>query len=160
MKKALSLIISIVICVVGFYLFFSGLSGIIGGEKAEHKEILEMTVEDRAKFLRENCKTFTYEEVARNPKEHTNELVVFKGEVFQAQDSMLLVNVTHNGDEYYSYYTDTVYAKYNLANELKILDGDIITMYGEFLGEKDYISVLGQKMTVPNIIVYYAELNK
>lgn len=160
MKKVLSLIVSIAVGIVGFYLFFSGLSGIVGGSKAEHEEILKMSVSERAEHLKENCKEFAYEELARNPEKHKSELVVFKGKVTQVTNSALLVNVTYNSDEFYSYYTDTVYAQYKLKDELKILENDIITMYGEFLGEKEYTSVLGQKITVPNVIVYYAELNK
>ena len=157
MKRLFSSVLCVLCFIIGIYLLVDGIS--IGG-KAKHKRILDMSVEDRANYLIDNCKTLTYEEIARNPDNFKNDLVVFTGEVIQVQDSILLVNVTYNGDEYYSYYTDTVYVKYKFADNLKILDGDIITLYGEILGEKDYISVLGQKMTVPQIVVYYAVLNE
>lgn len=123
----------------------------------------KLSDERMATYLKEDCTTYTYDEIARNPDKHKNEIVALTGEVIQVQELLgtttLLVNVTNEGNEYYSYYTDTVYVNYKYSDELKILDGDIITMCGKLQGEESYLSVLGQVITVPSIEVYYAVLN-
>lgn len=125
---------------------------------------VDMSTDDISKYLKENCKTYTYEEIARYPDKYKDKLVVFTGEVLQVQEFLgtttLLVNVTKEGDEYFSYYTDSVYVSYKFTDELKVLEEDIITLYGKMNGEKTYTSVLGALITVPYIEVYYAELNK
>jgi hypothetical protein len=124
----------------------------------------KLSDERMAKYLEEDCTTYTYDEIARNPDKHKNEIIALTGEVIQVQELLgtttLLVNVTNEGNEYYSYYTDTVYVNYKYSDELKILNGDIITMCGKLQGEESYLSVLGQIITVPSIEVYYAVLNE
>jgi hypothetical protein len=122
-----------------------------------------MTSIELSSYLKENCETYTFEEIARNPDTYKGKLAVFTGEVIQVQEvwgtTTVLVNITKAGNEYYSYYTDTVYVNYKYADDLKLLDGDTITMYGELQGEQKYLTVLGQYVSVPLITVYYAELN-
>ncbi len=162
MKRALTLIFASLLIVVGVWQFIDGMSGILGGDDRKQTEISEMSTEEKAEYLKEKCVSLTYEEAARNPDDHKNELVVFTGEVAQVENSskkpVLLVKVTRAGGEYYSSYTDSVYVKYEFADELKLLEGDIVSLYGEFLGEKDYTSVLGQNITVPYMVAYYAEI--
>lgn len=125
---------------------------------------VDMSTADISKYLKDNCKTYTYKEIARNPETYKDDLAVFTGEVIQVQELLgtttLLVNITKEGSEYYTYYTDSVYVDYKFTDELKILNGDIITMYGKLQGEKSYVSVLGQIITTPFVEVYYAELSE
>lgn len=130
-----------------------------GETKTDKKD---MSVNDMATYLKENCKTYDYKEIARYPDKHKGELTTFTGEVVQVQKSVgeaiLLVNITKEGDEYFSYYTDSIYVTYKFTDGLKVLEGDIIVMYGESTGEHTYFSVLGQLITVPSYTAYYAEL--
>jgi hypothetical protein len=125
-------------------------------------ETIDMSTNDMSKYLKSKCKTYAYEEIARNPDTYKDKLAVFTGEVIQVQEVLgtttLLVNITKEGDEYYTYYTDTVYVNYEFTDELKLLEGDIITMYGKLQGERSYLTVLGQYVSAPFIEVYYAEL--
>ena len=127
-------------------------------------DIVDISTEELSEYLKANCKAYTYEEIARTPDKYKGELAVFTGEVIQVQETwgttILRVNITKEGDEYFSYYTDTVYVDYEFTDELKILENDIITMYGELQGEQSYKTVLGQYVTIPSVEVYYAELNK
>ena len=130
-----------------------------GEEKTETRDMTDTEVEN---YLKENCNTFTYEEMARYPDEHKGELVVVTGNVIQVQElwgeTILLVNVTEVGNEYYSYYKDTVYINYEFSDGLKVLEDDIITLYGELNGEETYTTVLGSANTIPRLEIYYAEL--
>lgn len=124
---------------------------------------VDMSTEDIKTYLKANCSTYTYEQIARYPDEHKGKLVVFTGSVFQVQELLgtttLMVQYTKVDNEYFAYYEDNVYVDYKYKDGLKVLEGDIITLYGVLEGEKTYVSVLGQVINVPLIKVYYAELS-
>ena len=66
------------------------------------------------------------------------------------------VNVTEGS---YGIWDDTVMAYYSYdEGESRILEDDIITMYGTFGGLYTYESVLGASITVPLIYVEVVEL--
>ena len=67
------------------------------------------------------------------------------------------VNITK--DEY-GWYEDTVYIIYYPEDgEDKILEDDIVTVYGTAEGEYSYTSVLGAYITIPKILAEYVEIN-
>ena len=72
----------------------------------------------------------------------------------------LRVNITKKGS-YSTYYTDTVYVTYyTKPNEDKILDNDIITIYGTAQGDCSYTSIMGAKVILPKIDANFIEINK
>ena len=69
---------------------------------------------------------------------------------------VLRVDVTKNG----RYYDDTVYVTYYAdADDPRILEDDIITMYGTLEGEKTYETVMGASVTIPKFDAEYVEIN-
>lgn len=106
------------------------------------------------------CKTYTYDEIARNPDKYEKSLAKFTGEVIQVlkdgDEIQMRVNVAY--DEFY--YTDTVFVFYNVSNGTNVLEGDIITMYGELRGMQDYESIFGQEISIPRIYVKYIDIVK
>jgi hypothetical protein len=78
----------------------------------------------------------------------------------ESGDSITLrVNITKSK---YGYYSDTVYVTYTRKseNEDRILEDDIITIYGTLGGIETYISILGADVSLPKINAEYIELNK
>lgn len=132
-----------------------------GETKTEEKD---MSVEEIATYLKENCKTYDYKEIARYPDKHDGELTTFTGEVLQVyqedDETVLLVQITKVEEAYITYYTDSIYVTYKFTDGLKVLEEDIIAMYGESTGEYTYTSIFGQSITVPSFTAYYAELVK
>ena len=109
---------------------------------------------------RQQCQTYTYDEIARYPDNYEKKLAKFTGEVVQilrdGNDLQMRVDVTTS-----SYgYTDTVYVFYTTTNNDNILEGEIITMYGELRGMQEYETVLGTRVSIPRIYVKYIDLNK
>ena len=96
------------------------------------------------------------------PKAQKMDLIVQKGTELGISDFIpvitLRVDVTEGE---YGIWDDTIYVDYEYKdeNESKILEDDIITLYGEFIGEKSYTSVLGAKITLPHINAKYIVLN-
>lgn len=117
--------------------------------------------EIKSEFI-SKCQSYSYEEIARNPNAFTGKMAVFTGEVVQSQEEgnayTLRVNVT-KGE--YGIWSDTILVSYvkSSSEEGRILEGDIITMYGTLNGTYTYTAVLGQQITVPSFIATFVELS-
>lgn len=104
------------------------------------------------------CEEYEYKEIARNPNEYIGKAAKFTGKVVQVQESgksvVLRVNVTK--DKYNSW-DDTIYVEYfrKDSNESRILEDDIIKIYGNLSGLKTYTTVLGSQLSVPQITAKY-----
>jgi hypothetical protein len=64
---------------------------------------------------------------------------------------VLRVNVSRGK---YDSWNDTIYVEYraNSGSEPRILVGDIIGLWGEFVGIKSYTAVLGQTIQIPYVV--------
>lgn len=121
----------------------------------------EFTIEDYVNAYKEQCKEYTYKEIARNPDSVKGEYAKLTGEVIQVLESgtsvTLRVDITKDK---YGYYSDTVYVKYTRKSDTedRILEDDIITIYGKLGGIETYTSVLGAEVSLPKIFAEYIEL--
>lgn len=114
-----------------------------------------------------SCESFTYKEIARNPNNYKGKHAKFKGEVIQViesgDDITLRVNITAEENNYsengYTYF-DTIYVEYTRKdeNESRILEDDIINIYGTLNGIKDYSSILGSEVSCPYLIAEYIDI--
>ena len=123
-------------------------------EKAEQEKIKKQ----KEDFIN-SCSTYSYEELARNPQDYVGKNVKLTGKVIQVSENTfgsgvtLRINVTKGN---YGIYSDTVYCNYTYSeNESKILENDIVTLYGTSKGDISYTAVLGQKITLPHIDIKY-----
>ena len=111
------------------------------------------------------CEGIEFKQLARNPDNYEGQNFVFTGEVIQVMEGKgiadIRLNVTKVTSEYsdWVYYEDTIYATVHLEDGAdKILEEDIITIYGVCAGSYSYTSVLGSQVTLPKIDVKYYEL--
>lgn len=109
---------------------------------------------------KKQCRTASYEELARDEKGKEGEYFTFTGKVIQVDDKQYRMNVTKITNEYLddAYYEDTIYFTYEYKGGDRILEDDIITIWGQSSGLYTYTSVLGQSITLPSIDVEYAEM--
>lgn len=108
------------------------------------------------------CSTCNYKDLMRNPDEYVGQKVKITCEVQQAIEDW--------GDKYYNVATKNEYDTYlgdnmiicdtrDNPDDLKILEDDIITVYGEFDGLKEETSaLLGTESEYPRINMKYVEL--
>lgn len=121
----------------------------------------EFTIEDYVNSYKEQCKEYTYKEIARNPDSVKGEYAKLTGEVIQVLESgksvTLRVDITKDK---YGYYSDTVYVTYTRKSDTedRILEDDIITIYGKLGGIETYTSVLGSEVSLPKIFAEYIDL--
>lgn len=137
---------------------------VVGEEKAKKDEEEKIKKQQEEQEFKSSCEIYTFEEIARNPTNFKGTNVKLTGEVVQtlynATSVSLRVNITKKGS-YSNYYTDTIYVNYYpKANEDKILEKDIITIYGTAQGEYTYTSTIGAKVTLPYINCKYLEIEK
>lgn len=118
-------------------------------------------LEEYEKEYKKKCKSYTYKEIARNPDKVYGEYSKVTGkvvQVFETDDNVeLRVDITESE---YGYYSDTVYVYYVRRNkgEDRILEDDIIEIYGTLEGLETYTSVLGNDVTLPKIEAEYIEI--
>lgn len=126
-------------------------------------EMFNWTAEERAAQYKAACKSYTYNEIARNPGKYKGEMAKFTGKVIQVMQSTYGSTISYtlrvgikNG---YSYYTDVIYVTYTASEaDARILEDDIITMYGELNGEKTYESTMGASITIPYFKAQYIDI--
>lgn len=106
-----------------------------------------------------SCQAIAFSDLARNPDKYKGQQFKFIGEVIQVVEPtfgnavVLRVNVTQTE---YGFYTDTIYATVSIPDGAdRILNGDIITIYGDCDGIYSYTSVLNQKISLPKIRIKY-----
>ena len=109
----------------------------------------------------EQCKSYDYKEIARNPEAHKGEYAKFTGEVIQVMEEYgaytLRVNIT-KGD--YDIWTDTILVYYlGSTDNNRILEEDIIDIYGQLGGMYTYTTVMGADNTVPLMYAEYIDIN-
>ncbi len=98
----------------------------------------------------------SYDELARYPDKYKGRTVHLSGEVLQIiNNNEYLISITKDG----LVWTDNVYIKIKGGTELaKVLEDDIIEVWGYGGGEKAYTSVLGQRRTVPAVDAYRVDV--
>ncbi len=141
-------------------------------QEAEQKEAEEAAKKEQERLEEEakqeqkskedyiaSCKEIKYEDLARNPDKYKSQSFKFTGKVIQVVEPtvghtvVLRINVTKTE---YDFYTDTIYATVSIPKESdRIFEGDIITIYGNCEGMYSYKSVLGQKISLPEIRIKY-----
>ena len=136
---------------------------IVNQEEAKKEEEEKAKKEQEKIEFKASCQTYTFEQMARNPENFKGTNVKITGEVIQAlygsKGVDLRVNITKQGS-YTTYYTDTIYVVYYPEDgEDKILEDDIITIYGTSQGDYTYTSTLGAPVTLPLVYGKYIEID-
>ncbi len=137
-------------------------------KETEEEKLVRLTIEKKS-FI-EECNEYDYKEIFRNSNQYKGKQAKFTGEVIQVQESaygtVLRVNITKDSS-YSTYYTDTIYVIYTgIAKSEdpdainRILEEDIITMYGKLDDVETYETILGGSVTIPRFIASYIELKK
>ncbi len=124
------------------------------GELIETKKYT-LSAKEIKKLYKEQCKSYSYDSIAREPDKYDGKYAKFTGEVIQVMrdedDYILRVDVTRTSWGY----TDTIMVYYEApSSSKKILEDDIVTMYGKLGGETTYTTVLNSSVTIP---VFFAE---
>lgn len=129
------------------------------GEVVNTEEFTLSPEEIEAQY-KESCVTYDYDTIARDPDKYMLTYGKYTGEIIQVLEDgnelQMRVNITQ---ERYGY-SDTIYVLYTLEEgESRLLEDDIITIYGMNMGTVSYQSVLGATITIPCVYAEYIDLN-
>ena len=124
----------------------------------EYDYILKIECTDLSKKqYKSKCKSYTYNEIARDPDDYEGKKAKFSGEVLQALESadnpQVDMRIAVDGD--YDHVLYVVYYKPEGAS--RILEGDHISVYGELGGVYTYTSTMNAQITIPIIYAQYVE---
>lgn len=115
---------------------------------------------EKAQEYKNSClEGYDYTELARDPDTYIGKKAKFTGEVIQVTETggttVMRVNVTKGK---YSW-DDTMYVTYTPKDgESRILEDDIIIIYGELQPLKTYTTVMGASMSIPAIEAKYIDI--
>ena len=110
-------------------------------------------------MYKEQCVWYTYETIARDPDLYEGTYGKYTGEVIQVLESGSYVELRVNITEGKYSYSDTIYVTYTMKDgESRILEDDIITIYGVNEGLYSYTSIFGATVTLPLVKAEYIEL--
>lgn len=122
---------------------------------AEEAERAAKRAAEEAEY-RAAATTIPYNQLEKNPYNHAGERVVYRGQIFQIQESfgtsVILLSVT---DEGYGLWDDIVWVDYD--GEIESAEDDIITVYGKVTGSKSYETQIGGETYVPRIRARYID---
>ncbi len=98
------------------------------------------------------CETVDYKSVERYPDQYKGRLITLTGNVIQVvEGSPVILRINQKNTLNYTWY-----ATYTPAQgESRILENDIITVYGECQGVESYQSVSDAQVTIPSLIIRY-----
>ena len=126
-----------------------------------HKKTPEEIAEEEKNTYKASCQSYSYQDISRTPDNYKGLPAVFTGEVAQVLESSysstinLRVNVTQGE---YGWWDDTIYVSYTMpSGSPRILEKDIVTIYGDLDGLESYTAVLGNTVTIPRIKAKYIE---
>ncbi len=135
--------------------FAGALAGLGGTEQ------LYVQPQETEEEFKEKCVIIPYKDIERNPNDYIGQYAIFEGKVVQVEEdgSNIILRVdTRQGK--YGFWYDTVYVDYQRkdVNESRILEDDIVTMYGIVKGIKTYRAILGNSVSIPHLEARYIEL--
>ena len=130
-------------------------------KKAKTKAELE---KEKKAFIKA-CKTAKYKDLMRNPDNYKGKKFKVKGKIEQTVDGGFLddtkyyrVLVDADKDGYYLDSEEYYIADKRIDKKPKLLDDDVIELYGTFSGTEKLTRVLGNSDEIPKIDMKYVKL--
>ena len=112
-----------------------------------------------------SCETIDYKEMSRYPDNYTDKDMTFRGKVSQViEPSFLSKTTTYRiavTEDEYGFWDDYIYLEYEIPDGApRVLEDDIITVWGKCTGTESYSSVLSGKITIPSFEAKYISIEE
>ncbi len=126
-----------------------------GGGSVIYEKGFPVTVVGPEEAYKRLATTIPYAELDKDAARYRGKIVRYTGSIMDIAEgrttNYMLVEVTQNG----SYWQDTIWVNYSWDTSL--LEGDIVTFWGDLTGDYTYQSVAGWKLTVPCVTAKYLQ---
>lgn len=134
--------------------------GRVAAEKAVAEEAARIAEEEAALKAEEEKKGYntgiTFDNLSRNPDDYEGKKVLFTGEVLQVFElaNEIQIRLATKANSWGGYIDSVVYIYFDSSLiSSRILEGDVITVYGVARGLHSYTTVMGASVTLPLIEV-------
>lgn len=126
-------------------------------------ESYELTLQEIKQQYIDKCQSYSYAKIARQPSAYDGKYARFNGKVIQVmQDTLygiIIYTLRVNVSDYGYYSGNTMYVTYYaLEDAPRILEDDVINMYGTLTGEKTYETIWGNSVTIPSFSAEYIDI--
>ncbi|KAF5410639.1 MAG: hypothetical protein U9N46_03080 [Euryarchaeota archaeon] len=105
-----------------------------------------MTIEE----IKSNASVISYDDLMRHNDVYVGDIIYYRGEILQVSerrtDTYILRVATKQST--YGYHDDIIYVNYKGD---RLLEGDLIDIWGKSKGLKTYEAILGNQITIPEI---------
>lgn len=127
------------------------------GEQLETTKF-KLTDQEKETIYKSACSVYKYTDIARDPDKYKGTYAKYTGKIIQVLENgnycELRVNITKGK---YSY-SDTIYVTYTRKDgESRLLEDDIVTIYGNNAGLITYETIFGGSITIPQVYASYIE---
>lgn len=110
--------------------------------------------------IKQEAITIAYDELFRNNEKYIGTTIYFKGQILQIQEistNSYILRVATKESSIGSYFEDVIFVNYKGK---RLLEGDIIELWGKVKGLKSYTAVLGNEVTIPEVNALHVELSQ
>jgi len=116
----------------------------------------EKSVQD----IKSSAVSVPWDQLARDPRSHKGTIVVLRGKVVQSLErgSSYALRVDVAPDEI-KFPSDIVFVDYRKrsTSETRILEGDQVQFWGEYVGIYSYTATMGQTIQIPHVVAQIVE---
>lgn len=115
---------------------------------AETTKVTTMETTMSEKEKRAAAKDFPYKTIARDPDRYAGEYIKVTGEIVQVmEDTFTVLRLAQDSD----YDQMWVVEYYRPVDAPRVLEGDLVTIYGNCTGLFSYESIMGGKISIPGL---------
>ena len=127
-------------------------------ESEPEEETEEPVIDEEA--YKATCQAYDYREIARYPPQYADKAAYFCGEVFQVLEDGDTVNLIVNVTDSEWGWEDAVFVNYTRQSddEPRVLEEDIVEIWGDLEELFTYEAVLGNSQSVPQITARYLNI--
>lgn len=119
------------------------------------------TTEDPQAY-KDSCENISYEDIARNPGNYVGKDIHFYGQVIQVMEdgNDVTLRVATKKSDYGYWNDDVVLVAYTREEgESRILEDDMVNLYGVCAGTTSYETVRGDTLTIPSMVAKYVDMD-
>lgn len=102
--------------------------------------------------------TISYDDLMRNNKQYVGKIAYYRGGIVQVSESYgdkYVLRIATKKGEYLGYIEDVIWVNYQGT---RLLEDDIVDMWGKVMGLKSYTALLGNTVTIPELNSLHLEL--
>lgn len=110
--------------------------------------------------IKQEATTVEYDELFRNNEKYIGTTIHFKGQILQTQEILTdnyILRVATKKSSIGNYFEDVIFVNYKGK---RLLEDDIIEVWGKVKGLKSYTAVLGNEVTIPEVNTLHVELSQ